>query len=211
MCTYEIMQFGSNRVHRFNLEKDDSAREWLFAAIKPVWLLYEPWADDSTIRQTIAKKAGRKIDVALDAEGQICGFTIFRLFRHETLKVMFRGNSYFCMSVRGLGAALLRRTINQYQADRMVTFTQQERIYAFMSHFGMTLPTEGERLSDVEYRLMCKLAGSGYEVDRETMAVRNFYHAAQAHEGGSVKKQHVRKLFSRLGERDAYAIVTRRN
>lgn len=211
MCTHEKMRFGKDQVYRYDLEKDDAPREWLFMSIKPIWLLYEPWAEDSSIQQTIAKKAGRKIDVAIDEDGRICGFTIFRLLRHESLKIMFRGNSYFCRNVRGLGAALFRRTINQYKADRIVTFTQQERIYAFLGHFGKTLPTDGEYLSDSEYRLMCKLAGSSYTVDRETLIVQDFYHAAQAQEGGPVKNTRVRDLFTQLGERDAFAVVTRRN
>ena len=147
----------------------------------------------------------------IDTDGRICGFTIFLLLRHESLKIMFRGNSYFCTNVRGLGAALFRRTINQYKADRIVTFTQQERIHAFLGHFGTTLPTDGEHLSDSEYRLMCKLAGSDYKVDRETMIVRDFYRAAQAKEGGPVKNTRVSNLFAQLGERDAFAVVTRRS
>ena len=57
MCTYEKMQFDKNQIHRYDLEKDDAPRKWLFMSIKPIWLLYEPWAEDATIEQTIAKKS----------------------------------------------------------------------------------------------------------------------------------------------------------
>lgn len=211
MCTYEAMQFGSNWVHRYDLEDNNAPRDWLFKSIKPLWLLYEPWTDDTTVFQTITQKAGRKIDVVLDKNGRINGFAIFRLLRHESLKVMFRGNAYFHTDVRGLGTALFNRTLNQYRADRVVTFSQQERIYAFLSHFGETFPTNGEQIEDSEYRLMAKLAGSKHKVNKKTLIIRNFYQRAQAKEGGPVKNLRVRELFSQLGDRDAFAIVTRRN
>jgi len=211
MYTGETMYFGNNRVIRLDLEKEDAPRDLLFDSIKPLWLLYEPWATDVEIRRMITKKAGRKIDVVFDRNDSIRGFLIFRLFRHQSLKIMFRGNSYLHSDVRGLGAHLFNRTINQYRADRIVSFTQQERVYAFLSHFGETLPDYRKPASDCEYQLLTQLAGSKYIVDKNTLIVRNFYRHHQEPEGGPVRNERVRKIFSRLGSRDAFAIVVRRS
>lgn len=203
------MNFGSVTVQRYDLESTDAPRNHLFRMMKPVWLRYEPWATDDDIFQTISQKVGRFIDVAYNRDNHMCGFSIFRAFEYRSRRIMFRGNSYFTHDIRGVGAPLMRKTMQQFKPDRIITFTPQLRVYAFWRHFGEILPAEGKRVSDPEFTLVSRLAGSEHPVDRDTLVVRNLYQQLQAQEGRPVQEKAVKQLFAQLTERDALAIVVR--
>ena len=203
------IQIGSNRVVRFNLENDSAPRGYIAESIKILWRKYEPWASGAEIYQTISKKTGRVVDLVYDASGNVSGFYIFRVFRHKSWRVMFRGNSYSDDNVKGIGAPLFKLILKQYEPDRIVTFTPQMRACAFLSYFGELVPSKRTRVTKCELEILSQLAGPTHHIDPDTLIVRDFYRESHDSQGNPVRDEKIKNMFSLLGKRDAYAIVLR--
>lgn len=203
-----IMHLGTGCMARYNLEHESVPRNYITDVITPLWQQYEPWATNEEIRQTVSKKPGRMIDLALDMHGNVCGFYIFRIFQYGSWKVMFRGNAISVANIRA-GVQSLKSAVKQYSPDRIIAFTSQERVYALLSHFGQILPSKNSSLSKQEWLLLSKLAGRAYTVDPHTLLVCSFYNGQHTRQGDPVGDECVHYMFSQLGYRDAYALIVR--
>ncbi len=209
MCESLVGYYNGIKVVRYNLEQNFAPYNFITDTIKPLWQKYEPWATHDDVYQTVTRKVGRKIDILYDINGNVLGFYIFRIFRYGPWNVMFRGNSFISTRIRGIGVSLLNSAIKNYNPDRLVTFTSQERVYAFLSHFGEILPALNKKPSITEWHLLSRLAGSIHEVNKDTLAVCDFYPHKHEQQGDAVKNEYISNLFATLGDKDAYAVMVR--
>ncbi|KXJ97899.1 MAG: hypothetical protein UZ19_OD1000963 [Parcubacteria bacterium OLB19] len=209
MCESLVAFYKGVKVLRYDLENDLSNRNLITEMIIPIWQKYEPWTTYNDVYQTVSRKVGRTIDILFDEDGAVLGFYIFRVFKYGSWKVMFRGNTFISSSIRGIGVLLLKSAIKHYSPDKIVTFTSEERIYALLNHFGEIVPALNKKISLDEWQLLSKLAGSTYELDKDTLMVRDFYQYKHQRQGNFVKSEYVRSLFGALGKKDAYALLVR--
>ncbi len=204
-----VMRHSGIYVVRYNLEHTSAPHNLITDTITPLWKKYEPWATYNDVSQTVTRKTGRVIDIAYDETGDVMGVYIFRIFQYGLWRIMFRGNSYSSLSIRGVGSSLLRLTLKQYYPDKLITFTSQDRVYAFLSYFGEILPTMNKSPDGEELRLLSQLAGRSCKVDERTLIVKDFYYDKHVAQGSAVRNKYVHDLFTKLGRRDAYALIVR--
>lgn len=211
MGNEQLIQIRNKRVRRLMVGEGAVPDNTTLTGIMNLWREYEPWATDDEIRQTVSVKPGRVLDLVYDEKNNLSGFYVFRMFEFNGWKVMFRGNSYSGLAVRGIGSELFRMTMKEYSPDRVVSFTPQVRAFTFLSHFGELLPSPSAKPTPAELKLVSTLAGKNHTVDAETLVVKNFYRSTHDQQGARPKSRTINSMFELLGKRDAFALILRCN
>lgn len=204
-----ILQVNNINVIRYDLQYESESSDFVAHSIVNLWKEYEPWSTFNDIKNIVTIKPGRMIDIAYDQCGNVVGFYVFRIFQFDSLKIMFRGSSYSIINVRGIGVPLLNLTLKQFFPDRLVTFSNQERVYKLLSYFGEIFPDKDKSLDFKEMKLLSQLVGSKNQINEDSLLIKDFYNDKHLMQGNRVKDEYVRYLFSKLGKRDAYAILVR--
>ena len=205
----EKLSIGENSILRYDLNHKLAPRDLIVNLITPLWREYEEVSCQKELFNSISQKLGRSIDIVYNRHGTVCAFYIFRMFKFANWNVMFRGNSYSSPKTRSLGAHLIKISLKQLKPDRIVTFTPQRRSYAFLKHFGIILPSNDQKISYDEFRLLSLLAGEKYVIDPETLLIRNFYHHPHYQIGRPLRDHSINNLFAKLNKYDTYGVIIR--
>lgn len=199
----------SVKIIRYNLEQVSGIDNIIANLIISLWQEYEPWATIDDLRNNLVNKRGRSIDIAYDLKGDVVGFYIFRVFHYNSWRVMFRGNSFSSKKIRGVGKPLFDLTLKQFNPDVLISFTNQERVYKFLSFYGDILPFPDKKLRDEEFALLSQIAGKSYVINRDTLIIRDFYKDRHERQGVYVRDEITRNFFDVLSNKDAYALLVR--
>lgn len=206
-CGTLVFSWNDSKVLRYSLESEICPG--IIDSVTCLWQKYEPWATKNNVEQMLSKKSGRYLDIAYDNKtGEAVGFYVFRVFQYGPWQVMFRGSSFSLKKVRGIGAPFLKLIIKQFKPDRLVTFTNQERVYRLLSFYGEIFPNQTKNINDKEMKVLSQLAGRRHKIEN-SLIVRDFYSDKHKKQGRLVRDCGTQSIFSKLGKRDALAILVR--
>lgn len=197
-----------------NHQSTDLEKEQALAAIKGLFLDFEPGATDETVYNRVFGPKENELEILLK-DDSVVGFGIYRLFYFNGDLVLYRIGDMIHPNFQGqsLYRTLIQSAIERHRPDYMALYTQVPRVYGtLLSMFGRNLyPSLDFRTPKKIMEVAKSISKRPIDMDQAYPIISNFYDIDRTGRTDRVhKNQRVNDFFEKhLGKFDSFALVVR--